>query len=79
MYSIYKIDFDKQEHQILYDCIEDINKAELLGQLAMSRKDFNELIFITAGSNKSINKNYPELYKEALSLEEEYKYIRKSN
>ena len=37
-YSIYKINFDTQEKTILYDCIEDIQKADLLAQLAMCNK-----------------------------------------
>jgi len=37
-YSIYKINFDTQEKIILYDCIDDIQKADLLAQLAMCNK-----------------------------------------
>lgn len=73
-HSVYKINFETGEQTILYECIEDINKAELLAQLAMSRKkNCNDLIFITPGWNKGIDKN-PELYNRAISLEEQYKY-----
>jgi len=75
-YSIYKIDFDTQEKTILYDCIEDIQKADLLAQLAMCNKTINELIFICAGWNRSINR-YSELYDKALKLAVEYKSERK--
>jgi len=74
-YSIYKIDFDTQEKTILYDCIEDIQKADLLAQLIMCNKTTNELIFICAGWNRGINKD-SELYDKALKLAVEYKSER---
>jgi len=37
-YSIYKINFDTQTHTVLYDCVETIEEADLLAQLAMSNK-----------------------------------------
>jgi len=71
-YSIFKINFDTQEHKRLYDCISTIEEADLLAQLAMSnKKDINELIFISAGWNRDI-KSDPELYNRALQLAEEY-------
>jgi len=75
-YSIYKINFDIQTHTILYDCIDDIQEADLLAQLAMSNKKADELIFICAGWNRGI-KGDSELYSRTLKLAEEYKCDRK--
>ena len=75
-YSIYKINFDTQKRTILYDCIDDIKKADLLAQLAMCNKKVNELIFICAGWNRSIDRD-SELYGKALELAVEYKSERK--
>jgi len=76
-YSIYKINFDTQIYTILYDCIETIEEADLLAQLAMENKYYtDELIFISAGWNRGI-KSDPELYNRALQLVEEYKSDRK--
>ena len=75
-YSIYKINFDNQTHTILYDCIETIEEADLLAQLAMENKYYtDELIFISAGWNRVI-KSDSEVYNRALKLAEEYKRER---
>jgi len=76
-YSIFKINFDTQTHTVLYDCIETIEEADLLAQLAMENKYYtDELIFISAGWNRGI-KSDSELYNRALKLAEEYKSDRK--
>jgi hypothetical protein len=75
-YSIYKINFDIQTYTILYDCIDNIQDADLLAQLAMCNKNINELIFICAGCNRGINDNQT-LYNKALELAKEYKNERK--
>ena len=55
--SIHKINFDRQEREVLYDCISNVKDIYLLSQLAMSnKKDSNDLIFISAGWNKGIEK-----------------------
>jgi len=74
-YSIFKINFDTQKHTVLYDCINNIKDADLLAQLAMSNKNVNDLIFISAGWNRGIENN-PEEYEKALELAEEYKSQR---
>lgn len=74
-YSIYKINFDTQEKSILYDCIDNIQDADLLAQLAMCNKRVDDLIFICAGWNRSIDRQ-SELYKTALQLAVEYRNER---
>ena len=76
-HSIYKIDFDNQTHVVLYECIETMEEAEILAQFAMCNKRTEELIFITPGWNRSIDRYDPELYNRALQLAEEYKREKK--
>lgn len=82
-YSVCKLDTNTNTYITLYDCIENISDAELLAQFAMTkRRDFNELIFMFPGWNRSIDKNETE-YKKALKLANEYKsndtQVQKSN
>jgi hypothetical protein len=68
-FSIYKINFEKQEQTILYEHINTIEEADLLAQLAMkNKKDINDLIFISPGWNRGIKVN-----SEVLELTEKYK------
>jgi hypothetical protein len=73
-HSVYKINLETNEHTVVYEHIDNIDDALLLAQLAMNNKtNIDELIFITPGWNKGIEKSYPEAYKRALELAEEYK------
>ena len=73
-YEIFKINFDDISKRVcLYDCIYNIEEADLLAQLAMSDKNDDELIIIMPGFNRGI-KDCPNEYKKALELAEEYKY-----
>lgn len=72
--SIYRYNNKTKEMICLYQGIESKEKMDLLTQYAMSQKDtWDELIFVTPGSNRSIKENYPKKYEKALLLAEEYK------
>lgn len=73
-FSIWKINTNTYTRICLYDYISDMNDVELLAQLAMSQRDsdYDELIYIMPGSNRSIKRN-PEEYQKALELAEQYK------
>jgi hypothetical protein len=59
-------------YKILYDCIETYEQADLLAQLAMCGKSWDDLIIILPGWNKSIDRK-PAEYQMAIRLAEEYK------
>ena len=69
--DIYKINPDTHEHKVLYECIENLEEVDLLAQYAMLHKRDDELIFISGGWNRGINRK-PELYEKARLLAEEY-------
>lgn len=74
-YSVVKIDTSNNNDIVfLYEFIPNLKDAELLAQLAMCSKCPYELIHITPGWNKSINKEkrYLEEYNKALDLAKEY-------
>lgn len=70
--TVCKLNQVNHTHTELYNCIETMEEAELLAQLAMLDKRDDELIFIFPGWNRGINKNQQE-YERALQLAEEYK------
>jgi hypothetical protein len=73
-YSVIKINDKLNKTTCLYEYIETLEEAELLAQLAMCNKHpWDELIYITPGWNKSINKNNLEEYQKSLELAEKYK------
>lgn len=53
----------------VYEYLDSFEDAALLCQLAMTRKQQHELIYITPGSNKSIDTRNEELYRKALDIE----------
>ena len=72
-YSVFKFNTETQKTTTLFYGIEDIQKADLLAQLAMCHKDNDEVIYISPGWNRGINQD-KELYNKALELAKEYKY-----
>jgi hypothetical protein len=72
-YSVIKINDRLNKETCLYEYIETLEEAGLLAQLAMCNKHpWDELIYITPGWNRSIDKNCPEEYIKALQLAEKY-------
>lgn len=69
-YSVCKMDTENNNKtEILYDCIEKLEEADLLAQYAMkNRKSYNELIVIFPGWNRGV-KATPEI----LELAKKYK------
>ncbi len=67
--SVIKVDTTTGKVSRVYEWLDSFEDAALLCQLAMTRKQDHELIYIAPGSNKSIDKTNEELYKRALDVE----------
>lgn len=67
---------NKQNVEILYHKIPNLDDACLLAQLAMCCKDNNEVIYIAVGAgwNVGIDTYHPNHYKKAVELSKKYKY-----
>ena len=59
------------KYKPVYEFIETSEEAELLAQYAMTKKNFQDLVFIFPGDNRSIDKT-PEEYARAKELAEKY-------
>ena len=62
---------DNLQYKVLYEFIETMEEAELLAQYVMTKKNFNDMVFIFPGYNRSIDKK-PEEYERAKALAEKY-------
>lgn len=67
-FSVFKLDTNTGKMTSLYEWLDSFEDAYLLCQLAMTHKRDCEIIVITPGSNKSIDK-CPDLYNRAQALE----------
>lgn len=68
-FSVAKRDTSTGKVTMLYDYLDSLEDAYLLSQLAMTRKEDWEVVYIYPGPNKSIHRD-GELYKRALDLEQ---------
>lgn len=69
-YTVYAFHTHTKKFRVVYEYVKTADDAMLLSQLAMARKDPEEIILVTPGSNKGIY-NMPDTYKRALELEKE--------
>ncbi|MFC0903770.1 hypothetical protein ACFHWD_03580 [Clostridium sp. MT-14] len=73
-YSIYKVNYINRNKKVcIYDCIDNIEEADLLAQLAMNNKKNDEIIIIVPGWNMGVE-DHPKQYEKALELAKKYKY-----
>lgn len=68
--TVYAFHTKTKEFRVVYEYVATADDAMLLSQLAMGRKDPEEIILVAPGSNKGITR-YPELYRKALEIENE--------
>jgi hypothetical protein len=67
-FTVVKRDTTTGRETLLYEYIDSLEDAYVLCQLAMTRKENHEVVFIYPGSNKSLYEK-EDLYKKALDLE----------
>lgn len=64
------------EERKIYTCIDTLEDAYLLAQLAMVNKEDHELIVIFPGWNIGIERNHENMYERAILLASQHKYER---